>query len=217
MAIFQKAVPRPDTTPRRPITRDDITFLTELQTELNTQDTMGNRDPRYWVIRQKDEAPAPDDACDRVIAVDTDGNTIAYELDEFIEYLLGHLGESFTATKPEDKNYWSIAVTDDGESLTDEYAWSIKDVVDLLHQAGNEDYRAVAIIEHDVTVPDTLFLTHRACEDHLKRYGYNYRANAHAYAMTAVRSPQFERLLTLLQTVDWRAVQAALPTQEKEG
>ena len=32
------------------ITKDEIEFLKNLQTELNTQDNVGQADPRFWVI-----------------------------------------------------------------------------------------------------------------------------------------------------------------------
>ena len=41
---------REDTVKKRMLTRDDIEFLKDLQHEMNTQDTVGQRDPRYWGI-----------------------------------------------------------------------------------------------------------------------------------------------------------------------
>ena len=47
-----------------------------------------------------------------------------------------------------------------------------------------------------------MFLTHKECEEHLKEYGYNYSEDAHAYAMTAQRSPEVETLLNILESVE---------------
>lgn len=58
----------------------------------------------------------------------------------------------------------------------------------------------------DIIYPDSMFLTHKECENHLRKYGYNYSEDAHAYAMTAYRSPEVETLLNLLETVDWDSV-----------
>lgn len=110
MAYYQSTTPHDDVTPRRPLTQDDIAFLTELQTLLNTQDNMGQADPRFWVIKDSQ------------------------------------------------------------------------------------------------LCPDTLFLTHDDAENHLRKYEHNYRGNAHAFAMTAIRSPRVETLWKLLQTVDFQAL-----------
>lgn len=51
-------------------------------------------------------------------------------------------------------------------------------------------------------VPDTMFLTLRECEEHIKRNHYHYR-QPHPYAMTAWRSPQVEKLYEILENVDF--------------
>ena len=53
---------------------------------------------------------------------------------------------------------------------------------------------------------NTMFLTVRECREHIERNHYHYR-NPHPYAMTAWRSPQIEKLVEILQTVDWENVQ----------
>ena len=44
-----------DTVEKHKITEDEIRFLKELQKEMNTQDNLGQADPRYWVIRDFDK------------------------------------------------------------------------------------------------------------------------------------------------------------------
>lgn len=39
-----------DTTEKHPITKEELDFLSDLQHELNTQDHVGQADPRFWVI-----------------------------------------------------------------------------------------------------------------------------------------------------------------------
>lgn len=51
----------------------------------------------------------------------------------------------------------------------------------------------------------TFFLTLRDAQEHIRANYYHYR-NPHTYAMTAFRSPSFEKLLGILQTVDWDEV-----------
>ena len=35
---------------RKLMTKEEVDFLLQLQKEMNTQDSLGNADPRYWVI-----------------------------------------------------------------------------------------------------------------------------------------------------------------------
>ena len=50
MAIFHKTLQHhEDTTEKRDISQEDIEFLKKLQLEMNTQDTTGTADPRFWV------------------------------------------------------------------------------------------------------------------------------------------------------------------------
>ena len=52
MAIFHKTLHyHEDTTEKRDISQEDIEFLKRLQLEMNTQDTTGTADPRFWVIK----------------------------------------------------------------------------------------------------------------------------------------------------------------------
>ena len=52
MAIFHKTLQyHEDTTEKRDISQEDIEFLKKLQLEMNTQDTTGTADPRFWVIK----------------------------------------------------------------------------------------------------------------------------------------------------------------------
>lgn len=52
MAIFHKTLQHhEDTTEKRDISQEDIEFLKRLQLEMNTQDTTGTADPRFWVIK----------------------------------------------------------------------------------------------------------------------------------------------------------------------
>lgn len=206
MAIFQKTTPRKDTVTKRPLTADDIVFLHDLQHELNTQDTMCNADPRFWVIKESVGIPATED--------DYDERHLVYkgEAVETLEELCDIINDM--------PNYYSACMVDHALTLyevlpgeDEEYVgtWkrmdSLFDYLDLDDPEGPWAEFSFAYTKNGShIVPDTLFLTHRECEDHLRKYGYNYGKDAHAYAMTAVRSPQFERLIKLLQRVDFDAL-----------
>lgn len=208
MPIFQETHPRKDNTPRRPLTKADLDFLSSLQSVLNTQDTMGNADPRFWVIKGQKEVPASGyDTADvyhlsfpsNPDVPDADIRTI----DDMLNLIRDPAFQSEFNCKIVQESIDSCTI----ETETDTYL--IRTMRTLLHILDelNVDYDITYAMDASSIYPDTLFLTHAACEDHLRKYGYNYDKTAHAYAMTAVRSPEFERLLKLLQTVDWAAVQ----------
>ena len=52
-------------------------------------------------------------------------------------------------------------------------------------------------------VPDTMFLTLREAEEHLKANSHHYSTEAHVYCMHAWRSPEVTQLIKLLHTVDF--------------
>ena len=183
MAIFQKTTPRQDNVSKHKLTENEIKFLVELQKELNTQDTMCQADPRFWVIAgTKDYLTAEDQADDEII-VDTDtSETMATSLTEAIEWFV-----SLYETQGIDTSEWQ----------------NLSEVIEALHDVGLTQYE-VRYIEHRKHIyQDTLFLTHKDAEDHLRKFGYNYDPTAHAFAMTAHRSPSVEKLLQILQQTDW--------------
>lgn len=219
MPIYQKTTPREDTKKKRPLAPEDIAFLNGLQHELNTQDTMGNRDPRFWVIRQEMTEPcSEEDADETVVWSDGAAAVVARDLPSFMEYLKEELGDKFeyrpdpTDRKP--KCYEMSVRSAGDDDRCDCRAYGPDDAISCLREAGYRDYglRYQKITQE--IVQDRLFLTHKACEDHLRKYHYNYKANAHAYAMTAVRSPEVETLVDLLQSVDWKSL---LEAQEDES
>ncbi|MDD3338448.1 MAG: hypothetical protein PHS82_06275 [Lachnospiraceae bacterium] len=49
---------------------------------------------------------------------------------------------------------------------------------------------------------DALFLTKKACKEHIEKYGYNYK-QPHTYVMTACQCPEYEKLLEVIKNTDW--------------
>lgn len=189
MAVYQKTHRRTDNKPRRPFTADDAAFLAALQKELREQDTMCQAAPRFWAIAQTETFPAPMDDADDIIAVDNEmGNEYhtVQDVADFVAY-----------------------AQDNGVDV--EAVLSCHDMESAVETAnetpGLENrLRAVGVKCRTVVVKDTLFLTHAACEDHLRKYAYNYKPDAHAFAMTATRSPEFEQLMEILEHADWTAL-----------
>lgn len=202
MAVIQESTYHEDTVKKRPLTVDDAMFLAKLQKELNTQDTMGNADPRFWVIVQCRETPTDEDHSDYVVAVDEDGDTVARNLQQLVRWIEDNNLEG--ARSCVHYHGGATATLDDGREISGS---SLIKLVDNLNDAGIDGvtWQYVAA-EKSHVVQDTLFLTHADCQEHLEQYSYNYQYDAHAYAMTAIRSPRFERLIKLLQEIDWSAL-----------
>ena len=204
MARFQERIYHPDTTEKHVLTMADVLFLTELQKELNTQPNMGNADPLYWGIAQEKEYPTAEDFADATIVVDADGDTVARSLEELAGYLdNGELDGVAGCT------YFNQSCTVKFDDGTKAGAYSLQGVVEILDEAGIGGLEVRYVLKETEVVKDGIFLTHKDCERHLEDYGYNYGPDAHAYAMTAVRSPRYEKLLKLIRTVDWGRLQIA--------
>ncbi len=142
---------------KRKITTEDIDFLRDLQFELNTQDTCGNCDPRYWTVIDSVCDPTWSEIADYYVITDDEGNEIGrvdYEVD-----------------------------------------------------AG--DLNCVPMHERRAAVEDTLFLTLRECREHIERNRHHYN-RPYTYVQTAWRSPQFEKLINILQQVDWNMIRGLL-------
>ena len=67
------------------LTEEQREFLVDLQEELNTQDTVCQADPRFWVVLETFEEPCWDDQADDYALIDDEGNTV------------GHIGENIDA------------------------------------------------------------------------------------------------------------------------
>ena len=86
MAIFHKTLQyHEDTTEKRDISQEDIEFLKKLQLEMNTQDTTGTADPRFWVIKGSERVVDNEDPDELVLQVD--GSTVTSTTEETMKYL----------------------------------------------------------------------------------------------------------------------------------
>lgn len=166
----------------------DIQFLKELQKELNTQDYDSQAAPRFWVVG------------DYIWVSTLEGNAQRYsvcfpEEAEVIEI------EDYLKTVQEDEELPSEAreAMADIECELSALDW-IHDYVD------NEAYLIPEEKVHHVH-PNTMFLTKEEAKRHIKSNHYHYSPEAHTYAMTAWRAPKVERLVNILETFDWNAVE----------
>lgn len=113
MAIFHKTLQyHEDTTKKRELNQEDVEFLKRLQLEMNTQDTTGTADPRFWVIKGSERAinnEDPDEllnGSDECVMQDASANFNADSFDDLMHGCpLKSLPEKMTGVAPTD--HWN--------------------------------------------------------------------------------------------------------------
>lgn len=226
MAIYHKTLKyHEDETQKRDLTQEDIQFLLELQKEMNTQDTAGTADPRYWVIKGSETYRndlEPDE-----YGLLYDGTEPASTTEETIKYLneniLPHCGEPEkreVSIEPENLlcpshefvlNYKDIDGEEERDYLTRE------ELNEFLSENGYSEAEVIGISARPIIYPSTMFLTEKAARKHLQRNYYHYSDDAHTYCMCSWRSPDVERLWKILREIRWEGVRQADANWNEQG
>jgi len=184
--------------------KDDIQFLKDLQDELKTQDTDHQAAPRYWGIMNYRIVPGNEDYDDCHISYFyNDGDHTEFvsveNLKEFIaDYFLDEIQEYLDVEGIADLKW---LLNEDGTTLVD--LWEF--VTDNMNESGH--FNECPVTEESFIVTSAMFLTKAEAKKHLELNHYHYSSKAHTYAMTAWRAPKVERLLGLLESFDWVAVE----------
>ena len=167
------------------ISDEDYGFLRELQHELNTQENDWNADPVYWGVLEDYEALTFEGQGEARIPYD-DG---AYDLEELV------------AEIDADKEFFSQSVLSEWQSVDKKDLDEVMDFVKDNWNIGNNIGEPYWVeIEDRICRYTGAFLTKRACQEYIRRYGYNHR-NPRTYAMTAYRNFELEHLLRILKTM----------------
>ncbi|VDG73425.1 Uncharacterised protein [Clostridium carnis] len=180
--------------------KEDREFLIKLQHEMLTQDTVGQADPRFWVVMQEVKEYRVEDDEDGVQIYDTDSCEIACDGDlkdiyDWIEE------QEFDLLKCDYNDvFGQIEIQLDNE---EEYVIEdADDLIKFLEELGFSNYEIVKYRVREEIAQNTMFLTLDECKNHIKANGYHY-TKPHPYAMTAWRSPQVARLYKILQETKW--------------
>lgn len=165
---------------------EDREFLKSLQQEMLTQDTVCQASPRFWVVADYRMVPRPEGRHESYQVYSAEN-----EYSGGIDKLLDEIKEC------------------DLEDMPDEAKDSFGDIgcevsaIEWLKEHWSEDAELVPVEEEHFICPNTLFLTMAEAKEHIRRNHYHYSKRAHAYAMTAWRSPQIKRLFEILEKTDW--------------
>lgn len=211
------------------LTQEELDFLIELQHELNTQDTVCQADPRFWVVAgtQKTcvgkEYSEGEELCGgESVLADGIEEAVKYFQEEVIpeanedseefEYILEEEStrsfKSYRLLKIDKTCNKNDEDYTEGDEILEEYNYinEIEELIEALSDCGitYDDEYIVGYYRNEYHIyPDTMFLTNRSCKRHIELNHYHYDANVHSYAMTAWRSPEVEQLWNILQKVDW--------------
>lgn len=175
--------------------KEDIEFLKDLQHQLNTQSTVGQADPRFWVVKQKVKVSGIESGYGE------DGSEVIYDCDtigETMEEVVEYIKECDDEVKVEIEKaivYFNRG-TDREVHCVDMYDL-VQYMIDYLEFDAYSLY-VCNYREVDEIVENTFFLTLEECEKHIEKNRYHYR-EPYPYAMTGWRSPQVERLWKILQ------------------
>lgn len=182
--------------------REHKAFLVALRHELLTQPTDGNCSPRFWGIKETERMFGFDEEAGEGWEV-YDGESVCKvgepdDVDSVINEFVEEYGFDLSDFDEEHDEFYPIDRTD------------IRDVVERANQiaaksagwSGYSPYSVEYYQEKRKINRDAVFLTKRACLEHIKRYRYRYNS-PHSYVMTAVDCPEYEKLLEILQETEW--------------
>lgn len=184
--------------------KEDREFLKELQYEMLTQDTVGQADPRFWVVMQtvRQYGVDSDYGIDGTIITSCDDGDLEINADN-MEEVFNWLIENFEI----DCKFVNgiIYINNEDEDILSD----ADDVISYLESEGYDRYSIVNYRDNEEIVQNTMFLTLRECREHIERNHYHYN-KPHPYAMTTWRSPQVERLYKILQETNWDELEVKL-------
>lgn len=203
-----------DDVTKHKITDEELQFLSDLQKELNTQDYVSQADPRFWVIKGSEKIYHVEDDVDGYELYDPDGCVVvASDTIEAYEYINDNLledinknrldGEEFTIIINENNLLGVIWVDGDKEDYREpKELTDLHEIQKWLEEQGY-NYEIIAYKLVQKIYENTMFLTQIDAENHLRANAHHYSEDAHTFAMTAWRDWRMDKLIKILQQVDF--------------
>lgn len=212
-----------DTTEKHPLTVEEILFLMELQKEMNTQDQVGQADPRFWAIKGTEKEYGIETGYeDGADLVDEDGcATVATDMESAMEHIRDELLDEINGTDGIQRKiemtdgiiHPNIRISWNEDGIEDSVEFENMDVLAGWLREHGYGYRAANYRTVSRVYENTLFLTQKAAAAHLEANDYHYSGDAHTYAMTSWRNRETEMLWKIIRQVDWGIL---FPDQESE-
>ena len=172
------------------LSEEDYEFLKNLQYELNVQAHDGNAEPVFWGVSEVYEefrGESGEYGGEPYIRFD-DGK---YSLEEAIE-------EVECALNTEENEYANVK--DEWNEVDKSDPHEVRDF--MAERMGWDNIYEVIYVEKVRRVNENTgaFLTKKACKEYIKKYRYNHN-EPQAYAMTAYRNFELDRLLNILKNL----------------
>lgn len=211
---------------KRTISKEDIRFLKDLQHEMNTQDHVCQADPRFWVIAGSKKVYGVEDGFEDGFELydQQEGDAISDGFEESIDYIKKEiLPEINKEQQSEYDSYYKLEINDDTAEICcklfendsiepfETECYNFSEFVEWINEQTNREFALANYrYERDSVYPNTFFISHREAKWHLERQKHNYCSDAHTYAMTALLSPEVERLWNLLQETDFEKLESLI-------
>ena len=199
---------------------ENINFLKDLQHEMLTQDTCCQAWPRYWVIREPHREYGVDkEYADGYLLRRCDGEGEAvYNMEDAVEFLeefrdelLDGSNASELQVEYDGKHLIGRLLDDEGNVDWEDTFRDLSDVCESINECCAEEVcELVGYRNKWEFARGPLFLTLKAAEEYLKKYGYNHPEGSHPYALTAHRSPEVEKVWKFIETADWNKIAEAI-------
>lgn len=207
-----------DTKEKRELSKEDVELLKTLQKERNTQDNCETADVRTWVIKDRKDHVTAEGHEDYYVLFDTENcNTLDLEdiynilcyLELETDYYTGDI--VINGLKFEDGiikfRYLEeeVSIRQDNDN-TDGIVIKGIDVDELISFFEEHEYK-INIVNMVVNWEHQFcFLTQKAAENYLRKYGYNHHPDAHTYCICTYRDQELATLMEIIERVDWNKV-----------
>ena len=185
-----------DTTAKRPITPEELKFLADLQKEMNTQDTVGQADPRYWVIQGTVKEFGFEEGAGDGFKFYLNDEPVAETIQELAAFMPEQVDDVVEAHVRGDV---IDVVLKDGE---EDCLFDMNEILGFYEDRGL-DLSVSYYRNLPINYSGPVFLTEKAAAEHLRSNDYHYSDDAHTFAQTAWRSSEMEKLYEILHEVDF--------------
>lgn len=185
------------------LSQEDIKFLKELQYKLKTQDNDYQAAPRFWGVAETKRIYGVDgdfdsDGFQVVVDSETYFDDDENGLKGFSEHLIDTYEEDYNEKYAEE--YGALEeVMQDFEDICDLHDWCENWLEEFGYDCYKVHYRD---LENVISQETGCFLTKEACKKHIESNHYHYK-KPRTYAMTAWRNPEFERLMRIIENIEF--------------
>ena len=185
--------------------KEKIEWLAALGERMREQETDCQAAPRFWVVRHEVREYGYSEGYEEGIELEFDSRH--YPVSRQKEFF-----EDVAKTGSEIAAEYRDKIIDSGNLFSND---ELRDIIGEL----SWDHFSCGVIgycDRYKIAPNTLFLTKEACKTHIAKNDYHYN-KPHTYAMTAWRSPEVEKLFSIIEDKQlWNKLLSVLKEDNEE-